>query len=44
MTDDKSIKISKRAYKFLKALKEKTGITIKRIIDDFIDENIKIGK
>ncbi len=42
--EDRSIRVSSRAYKFLKAVKEKTGISIKRIIDDFIDSNIKIGK
>jgi hypothetical protein len=42
--NDKSIRVSPRAYKFLKAVKQKTGISIKRIIDDFIDTNIKIGK
>ncbi len=44
MITDKTIKVSDRSYKFLKDIKNKTGISIKRIIDNFIDTEIKIKR
>lgn len=38
--EDRSIKVSDKTYKFLKELKKKTGLPIKRIIENFCNGDI----
>lgn len=42
MDKDKSIRISDKTYKILKQIKKKSGISIKRIIEDFCKGDIHV--